>query len=82
LKNFSMNRPETTNLHHQYAIRRVDMNRFSDAGPSGRHKPYRDARPAGVNRFTIGAVHGSVNKGRFTAPAAATMIAALRKFSP
>jgi hypothetical protein len=25
LKNFSMKRPEMTNLNHQYAIRRVDM---------------------------------------------------------
>jgi hypothetical protein len=27
-----MNRPETTNLNHQYAIRRVDMDLSSDAG--------------------------------------------------
>jgi hypothetical protein len=34
LKNFSRNRPETTNLNHQYAIRRVDICRILDA-PSG-----------------------------------------------
>jgi hypothetical protein len=34
LKNFSRNRPETTNLNHQYAIRRVDIYRILDA-PSG-----------------------------------------------
>jgi hypothetical protein len=34
LKNFSRNRPETTNLNHQYAIRRVVICRILDA-PSG-----------------------------------------------
>jgi len=47
-------------------------------GP-GWHKPYCRARRADVNCFTIEAVHGSVNGGRFTAPVAPTMIAACEK---
>jgi hypothetical protein len=80
LKNFSRNRPETTNLNHQYAIRRVDMDLSSDAGiVPGWHKAYRGARTADVNCFTIKAVHGSVNDARFTAPVDPTMIAACKK---
>jgi hypothetical protein len=75
-KNFSRNRPEMTNLNHQYAIRRVDMDLSSDAGIGpGWHKPYCRARRADVNCFTIEAVHGSVNGGRFTARVDPTMIA-------
>jgi hypothetical protein len=80
LRNFSRNRPETTNLNHQYAIRRVDMDLSSDAGIiPGWHMAYRRRRQADVNYFTIDAVNGSVNGGRFTAPVAPTMIAACEK---
>jgi hypothetical protein len=67
-----MNRPETTNLHHQYAIRRVDMD-FSwvpePRGSAGTKRP-------GVNCFTFGEVNATVNDGRFTASSVLTMIAA------
>jgi hypothetical protein len=64
LKNFSMNRPEMTNLNHQYAIRRVDMD-FSWVPEPGfsRHKQYRRPQRAGVNCFTFGATHATVNGG-------------------
>ncbi len=40
-KNFSRNRPETTNLSHQYAIRRVDIDLSLDAGIGpGWHNAY------------------------------------------
>jgi len=71
LRNFSRNRPETTNLNHQYAIRRVDMDLSSDAGIlPGWDMAYPRRRPADVNCFTIPAVNGSVNGGRFTASVA------------
>jgi hypothetical protein len=65
LKNFSMNRPEMTNLNHQYAIRRVDMDFSWVPEPPGfsRHKQYCRPRRTGVNCFTFGAAHATVNDG-------------------
>jgi hypothetical protein len=59
-----MNRPEMTNLNHQYAIRRVDMD-FSWVPEPGlsRYKQYCRPLRAGVNYFTSGAAHATVNDG-------------------
>jgi hypothetical protein len=78
-RNFSRNRPEMTNLNHQYAIRRVDMDLSLDRSSSSFHKVYRRERGADVNCFTIDAANASVNGGRFTAPVNLTMIAACEK---
>jgi hypothetical protein len=53
LKNFSRNRPETTNLNHQYAIRRVDICRILDA-PSGAGSWIAPKPEAGCDMVHIG----------------------------
>ena len=66
-----------TNLNHQYAIRRVDMDFSCMPEPLfSRHKQYCHPQRPGVNCFTFGEVHATVNDGRFTASSVLTMIAA------
>ncbi len=51
-----MNRPEMTNLNHQYAIRRVDMDFSWVPEPGfGLHQQYCRPQRTGVNCFTFGA---------------------------
>jgi hypothetical protein len=44
--NFSRNRPETTNLNHQYVIRRVVMAMSSLSGKTPRRKDSAESRRA------------------------------------
>ena len=70
-----MNRPEMTNLNHQYAIRRVDMDFSRVPEPEfGLHQQYCRPQRTDVNCFTFGAANATVNGGGFTAPVALTMI--------
>jgi hypothetical protein len=75
-KNFSMKRPEMTNLNHQYAILRVDMGFV----PGRRDRPAVQAiPPRRASRCELlhnrRPANGTVNDDRFTAPATPTMIA-------
>ena len=78
-----MNRPEMTNLNHQYAIRRVDMDFSWMPKPGfGLHKEYRRPLRAGVNCFTSGAAHASVNDGDLEPTPAQSGLASLQQRFP
>ena len=67
-----MNRPEMTNLNHQYAIRRVDMDFSWVPEPEfGLHQQYCRPQRTDVNCFTFGAANATVNgvKQQFEPPA-------------
>jgi hypothetical protein len=65
LKNFSRNRPETTNLNHQYAIRRVDICRILDA-PSGPASWIAPKPETGCDMVHIGGRKPAGRMGRFS----------------